>query len=307
MFSNLPSFIVDQGPFEIPGTGVQLTVRRIDLIDEITGGNKWYKLKYNILEAKKLNKNHLITFGGAFSNHIAATAAASAKTGLNSTGIIRGEPASIINVTLSRAAAEGMKFCFVSRELYRKRNDPDFLESILKTDGKEFIIPEGGSNYLGMTGCTEILEMKHNHFNVIAVAAGTGTTAAGLLQAIGTDQTLLVINVLRDQNSIMHVINGLTPPEKWSNLNVCNDYHFGGYAKSNSVLDAFCKSFYLQTDIPIEPIYTGKLFFGIYDLAGKGIFPKGTKILAIHTGGLQYLSPLKADGSTGTQIPTGKP
>ena len=304
MFSNLPSFIVDQGPFEIPGTGVQLTVRRIDLIDEITGGNKWYKLKYNILEAKRLKKNHLITFGGAFSNHIAATASVCAMAGLKSTGIIRGEPASIINVTLSRAAADGMKFCFVSRELYRKRNDPGFLESIVETDGNEFIIPEGGSNYLGMTGCKEILEMNHNHFNVIAVAAGTGTTAAGLLQVIGTEQTLLVINVLRDQDSIMHFIKGLTPPEKWRNLNVCNDYHFGGYAKSNSMLDAFCKSFSLQTDIPIEPIYTGKLFFGIYDLAGKGIFPKGTKILAIHTGGLQYMSRLKADGSTGTQIPT---
>ncbi len=300
MFSTLPSFIIDQGPFEIPGTGVQFTVRRIDLIDEITGGNKWYKLKYNILEAKKLNKNHIITFGGAFSNHIAATAAACQKAGLNCTGIIRGEADSIKNITLSRAVANGMKLCFVSRELYRKKNEPDFIDSILKTDGNEFIIPEGGSHNFGMMGCNEILEKKHNHYNIIAVAAGTGTTAAGLLQALEEDQILQVINVLRDQDSILNFIKSLTPDEKWSKLNVCNEYHFGGYAKSDAILDAFCKSFFQQTAIPIEPIYTGKLFYGIYDLAQKGIIPAGTKILAIHTGGLQYLSRSEADGSTGT-------
>lgn len=300
MFSTLPSFIIDQGPFEIPGTGVQMTVRRIDLIDEITGGNKWYKLKYNILEAKRLNKNHIITFGGAFSNHIAATASACENEGLNCTGIIRGEPDSIKNITLSRAVASGMKLCFVSRELYRKRNEPEFIDSILKTDGNEFIIPEGGSNNFGMIGCKEILEKKHDHFNVIAVAAGTGTTAAGLLHALGKDQTLQVINVLRDQDSILNFIKSHSPEEKWSQLNVFSDYHFGGYAKSDAVLDAFCKSFFQQTAIPVEPIYTGKLFYGIYDLAQKGIIPAGTKILAIHTGGLQYLSRSEADGSTGT-------
>jgi 1-aminocyclopropane-1-carboxylate deaminase len=300
MFSTLPSFIIDQGPFEIPGTGVQLTVRRIDLIDEITGGNKWYKLKYNILEAKRLNKNHIITFGGAFSNHIAATAAACENEGLNCTGIIRGEADSIKNITLSRAVANGMKLCFVSRELYRKKNEPDFIDSILKTDGNEFIIPEGGSNNFGMIGCKEILEKKHNHYNIIAVAAGTGTTAAGLLHALGKDQTLQVINVLRDQDSILNFIKSLSPNEKWSKLKVSNDYHFGGYAKSDAILDAFCKSFFQQTAIPAEPIYTGKLFYGIYDLAQKGIIPAGTKILAIHTGGLQYLSQSEADGSTGT-------
>jgi 1-aminocyclopropane-1-carboxylate deaminase len=300
MFSTLPSFIIDQGPFEIPGTGVQMTVRRIDLIDEITGGNKWYKLKYNILEAKRLNKNHIITFGGAFSNHIAATASACENEGLNCTGIIRGEADSIKNITLSRAVASGMKLCFVSRELYRKRNEPEFIDSILKTDGNEFIIPEGGSNNFGMIGCKEILEKKHDHFNVIAVAAGTGTTAAGLLQALEEDQILQVINVLRDQDSTLNFIKSLSPNEKWSKLNVSNDYHFGGYAKSDPILDAFCKSFFQQTAIPAEPIYTGKLFYGIYDLAQKGIIPAGTKILAIHTGGLQYLSQSEADGSTGT-------
>jgi 1-aminocyclopropane-1-carboxylate deaminase len=306
MFSTHPSFIIDQGPFEIPGTGVQLTVRRIDLIDEVTGGNKWYKLKYNILEAKRLSKNHIITFGGAFSNHIAATASACEKAGMNSTGIIRGEADSIKNITLSRAVAKGMNLCFVSRELYRKRNDPDFPDSILKTDGNEFIIPEGGSNNFGMMGCKEILENKHNHYNIIAVAAGTGTTAAGLLHALGKDQILQVINVLKDQDSILNFIKSHTPEEKWCNLKVCNDYHFGGYAKSNIILEAFCKSFIQRTAIPVEPIYTGKLFYGIYDLAQKGIIAAGTKILAIHTGGLQYLSGSEADGSTGTQIPAGK-
>lgn len=285
--------IQDEGPFHYEPGNIDLYIRQLAKYEPIAGGNKFYKLKYNLLKAKELGKTKILTFGGAFSNHIAAVALAGKIEGFETLGIIRGERSSISNVTLSRASDNGMKLIFVGREDYRRKNEPDFLSTLVQNIDSYFVIPEGGANADGVKGCMEILDEKDNFFDYITVCCGTGTTAAGLILAMNPLQKLIGFSVLRDNGFMEKEIQkfiGLFPSAQRLPLwEINHDFHFGGYAKSNDELDSFCKNFQHKKDIAIEPVYTGKMFYGIEKLICEGCFKAGSNILAIHTGGLQYL------------------
>lgn len=293
MFSieNKP-FTPDSGPFFYPGE-ISLIVRRLDVVDPVTGGNKWFKLHYNLERLLKEGYSKMVTFGGAWSNHIAATARIGKLSGIETVGIIRGEPTLNQNVTLSRAKSDGMKLIFVSRESYKIKNESSFLKQVLEDHASYFVIPEGGSNYEGVVGCIEILEDHDAVFTDIVVACGTGTTAAGLIISLGNNQKLTGISVLRDQNSIEKNIESFlkqfNPENNLQNWSVQHDFHFGGYGKTNPILTQFIDDFNKKTGIPLEPVYTAKMFFGLEKLIHQGYFKPGAKILAIHTGGMQYL------------------
>ena len=267
--------------------GVEVHVMREDLMHPVTGGNKWRKLKYNLEKAGKEKKTTLVTFGGAWSNHIAATAFAGKESGFKTIGIIRGERTEPLNSTLSKASESGMELIFVDRTTYRDKEVA--LNMALKNhEGKNYyVIPEGGSNYEGFKGCCEITEEINFEFNYICCPCGTGTTLAGIAATLKAQQQAIGISVMKNNLSMEEKVKQFSVPD--AAFRIFHQYHFGGYAKSTPELDAFVKRFIEINKIEIEPIYTGKMFFGIYDLIEKGFFSKDDIVVAIHTGGLQYL------------------
>ena len=270
---------------------VSLFLKREDVIHPFVSGNKFRKLKYNIQEATKLKKKSLLTFGGAFSNHIVATAVAGKLFGFKTMGIIRGEELGENfdktiqeNATLREAYNNGMKFQFVSRAQYRQKYSPEFIENIPNKWDDFYLIPEGGTNSLAVKGCEEILMKGDQQFNYICVPVGTGGTISGLIHSAEKHQKILGFPALKGA-FLSEEIKKLTT--KSGNWNLMGDYHFGGYAKYNEHLVRFINSFKKKTTILLDPIYTSKMIFGILDLIEKGWFKEGTKILAIHTGGIQ--------------------
>lgn len=265
---------------------ISLFIKREDKLFPEISGNKYRKLKYNLLKAKEAGETTLVTFGGAFSNHIAAVAAAGRDLGFNTIGIIRGEELGSAfreNPTLERAAKNGMKFDFVSREQYRLKEENEFLNHLRLKFGNFYLLPEGGTNALAVRGCEEIITSDDSGFTHICCAVGTGGTIAGITNALCENQ--LALGFVSLNGSFMSDdIRSFAKNERWS---LCTDYHFGGYAKINTELVRFMNEFYKTTGVPLDPVYTGKMMFGIYDLIEKGYFPEGSKILAIHTGGLQ--------------------
>lgn len=264
---------------------IELFIKREDAIHPIISGNKYRKLKYNIEEAKRLNKGAILTFGGAFSNHIAATAAAGKLHGFKTIGIIRGEElANAIksNITLKYAKACGMQFKFISRTTYREKNS-DFLNSLKNKFGDFYLLPEGGTNALAVKGCEEILTEADAVYDVICASVGTGGTLAGLINCSKPSQQVLGFSALKG-DFLKQDISKFANKNNWQ---LITDYHFGGYAKINETLISFINAFKLEYNIALDPIYTGKMLYGILDLIKKGFFKKDTKILAIHTGGLQ--------------------
>ncbi len=252
-------------------------------------GNKLRKLKYNLIEAEKLNKRVLLTFGGAFSNHIAATAYAGQEKGFKTIGIIRGEELENLkplNSTLSFAKSCGMQFKFVSRDVYRNKTSKSFLEQLEKEFGDYFLISEGGTNDLAVKGCEEILNDIDEKFDYICCPVGTGGTISGLINASHADQKIIGFPALKGDFLSEEITKFATK----CNWELITDYHFGGYAKINEDLIQFINQFKMQYKVPLDPIYTGKMMFGIYDLISKGYFEKDSKILAIHTGGLQGIA-----------------
>ncbi|MCL9807913.1 1-aminocyclopropane-1-carboxylate deaminase/D-cysteine desulfhydrase [Flavobacterium luminosum] len=270
----------------VPDNTVTLYMKREDLIHPLVSGNKFRKLKYNLADFQETGYDTLVTFGGAFSNHIAATAYACKEKGINSVGVIRGEElwkAIEVNPTLKFAQQCGMKFEFVTREQYRQKEEPTFRNSLKSKYGHCFILPEGGTNALAVKGCQEILTHEDAQFDVICSAVGTGGTIAGISNAALPHQKVLGFPALKGdflQNEIRKFANR----ENW---NLITDYHFGGYGKVTQGLIDFMNLFYQQTQIPLDPVYTGKMVFGVFDLIRQGYFPPQTKILMIHTGGLQ--------------------
>lgn len=252
---------------------VDVSVLRLDLIHPEISGNKWFKLKYNLEEAKRLGKDTILTFGGAFSNHIHATAVACKQAGFKSIGIIRGEKSSSTNYTLQDAADNGMQLEFVSREQYNRKNDSSFIQEMQNKFGDFYLVPEGGNNELGSKGCEEILP-PDNDFDCILCACGTGTTFRGISNSLKPLQNIIGISVLKGSGDL-----NLT-----NNIN--SDYHFGGYAKHTNELLEFKENFEAQTQIPLDYVYTAKLFFAANDLI-KSNKIAGKKILLIHSGGLQ--------------------
>ncbi|HNU58890.1 MAG TPA: pyridoxal-phosphate dependent enzyme [Aquaticitalea sp.] len=251
-------------------------------------GNKYRKLKYNLVEAKKLQKNALLTFGGAFSNHIAAVAAAGAVCGFDTIGVIRGDELANVdaNPTLQFAQKQGMRFKYVSRETYKKRHDAAFHKSLEQAFGSVYILPEGGTNALAVKGCEEILTKSDAGFDYICCPVGTGGTVAGLVNSCLPHQKILGFSALKGSFLKDEIIK-FAAKDNWE---LITDYHFGGYAKINTELIGFINRFKARHGIPLDPVYTGKMLYGIFDMVSKGFFPKGAKILAVHTGGLQGIA-----------------
>jgi 1-aminocyclopropane-1-carboxylate deaminase len=267
-----------------------LWVKREDLLHQHISGNKWRKLKYNLQAAKAQGKETILTFGGAYSNHIAATAAAGAEFGFKTIGVIRGEEHLPLNPTLQFATQQGMELHYVSRELYRHKNDTEFIAELAVKYKQPYIVPEGGTNQLAVKGCTEIVADIDIDFDVICCASGTGGTIAGIIAGLAGEKQVLGFPALKGGEFLREDIDELVynySGEHYSNWQLITDYHFGGYAKVKPELLQFIKEFQEEHHIPLEPVYTGKLFFGLFDLISKGYFPEGTLIIAIHTGGLQ--------------------
>jgi 1-aminocyclopropane-1-carboxylate deaminase len=265
---------------------ITLHLRREDLIHPLLSGNKYRKLKYNLQEAIRKKHHRLITFGGAYSNHIPATAYAAKEGGLEAIGIIRGEELSSSwgnNPTLITAHQLGMRFKFITREAYRKKDENKFLKNLLQVHGPAYLIPEGGTNAPAIKGCEEILQTTDEVYDVICCSVGTGGTLAGLSNAAKKHQQVLGFPALKG-DFLQKDICKFAQNKNWT---LCNTYHFGGYAKVSTELVAFINEFKEETTVPLDPVYTGKMMYGILDKVAKGEFKKGTRILAIHTGGLQ--------------------
>jgi 1-aminocyclopropane-1-carboxylate deaminase len=262
---------------------VRLFIKRIDQVHPFFSGNKWFKLKYNLLEAEKQGLNTLLTFGGAYSNHIAATAFAAQEKGLKSIGIIRGEEHLPLNPTLCFAIKNGMKLHYVSRNCYREKSCANFLRKLKVQFGDFYCIPEGGTNALAIKGAAEILSSNDTQ-NYICCAVGTGGTISGIINASNDKQTVIGFPAIKGFEQLEKDIDNWTNA---TNYIFINDYVGNGYAKINNELVDFINEFNTTHNIPFDAIYNGKMFMGILDLVAKDYFQKGSSILAIHTGGLQ--------------------
>lgn len=265
---------------------ISLTIKREDLIHPFVSGNKFRKLKYNLLQAKAENKETLLTFGGAFSNHIAAVAYAGKEQGLKTIGVIRGDELFDKikeNPTLKFAQENGMQFEFVTREEYRFKSEVSYLEKLKDKFGDFYLVPEGGTNELAVKGCEEILIDEDAVFDYICCAVGTGGTISGLINSALPHQKVLGFPALKGD----FLTDEIRIFAKQDNWNLISDYHFGGYGKINLELIEFINAFFEDHKVPLDPIYTGKMVFGVIDLIRKNYFPEHSKIILIHTGGLQ--------------------
>ena len=266
-----------QAPF-LQNKNVQLDVLRLDKIHPVISGNKWFKLKYHLDNFNAGNYNGIITFGGAWSNHIVATACACYSKKIKCIGIIRGERPGQLSNTLHQAANYGMDLKFISRDKYAQKTSTEFLESIKKEFPGNYIIPEGGAGKEGEKGAGEILQYADGkNYTHIACAVGTGTMFNGIREAAFVNQNIFGIVVLK----------GWQAENKTNNTEMFLNYHFGGYAKYNVTLINFMNDFFRLTTIPTDFVYTGKLVFALFDLIEKDHFPPGSKILMVHSGGLQ--------------------
>jgi 1-aminocyclopropane-1-carboxylate deaminase len=275
---------------------VQVYLKREDLLHQTIAGNKWRKLKYNLQGARQQNKNTLLTFGGAYSNHIAAVAAAGKEFNFQTIGFIRGEEHLPLNPTLNFATACGMQLNYLDRGAYRLKNDPNFLDDLQNSYPDAYILPEGGTNVLAVQGCTEILNNIAIAYDYVCCAVGTGGTMAGIIAGLAGNKQIIGFPALKGGDFLYAEINQLVTAysgHAYSNWELQTNYHFGGYAKVKPELINFIRSFKQQHQVQLDPVYTGKMLFGIYDLIRQEYFKPGGVILAIHTGGLQGIEGLK--------------
>jgi len=272
--------------------GINLFVKRLDQIHPLASGNKFFKLKYNLEQAKKDGKKTLLTFGGAYSNHIYATAAAALQEELNAIGVIRGEETQPLNPTLKAAREKGMKLHYISRSSYRQKESPDFIDQLHKLFGDFYLIPEGGTNALAIKGTSEILTPEDRTHTHICTSIGTGGTYTGVAKSLLPHQKLLGFSALKGSFIHEEITQLLKKSqiEPQGMIQILDNYHFGGYGKHTDKLLEFIRWFYQTFQILLEPLYTGKMFYGVFDLIEKKYFPKGSKILLLHTGGIQGIA-----------------
>ncbi len=272
----------------VEGAGIRLWVKREDLNHPHASGNKWWKLKYNLEACVHSGHDTLLTFGGAYSNHIFATAAAAHELGLKSIGIIRGEETMPLNQTLSFAKEKGMVIHYVSREDYRHKTDENFIEKLHGQFGDFYLIPEGGTNELAIKGCEEFAKGVHSEIKVdyLCLPVGTGGTIAGMIQGMGESKKILGFSSLKGGAFLETEIRKHLEHQT-NDWRVMTDYHFGGYGKSTDELVSFINQMKSEFNLPLDIVYTSKMMYGIFELVKKGYFERGTVVLAIHTGGLQ--------------------
>jgi 1-aminocyclopropane-1-carboxylate deaminase len=268
---------------------VETNVLRLDKIHPVISGNKWFKLKNYLQEALAQCRSSIITFGGAYSNHLVAAAYAANKTGLRSIGLIRGERSGKLSATLQSAEEYGMVLQYINRDAYKSIHDPDFIESLSKQYPDSYIIPEGGAGEKGVTGAAEIMQwIGQSNYSQILCAVGTGTLFLGLVRGCVAGEQIKGVCVLKGMPDLVDRFKIPKPSGTQLNMHDINyDYHFGGYAKRTSELISFMNRLYVETQIPTDFVYTGKLFYAVEDLIRKQHFPYGSKILIIHSGGLQ--------------------
>ena len=280
---------------------VQLIVKRLDLIHPLVSGNKFYKLKYNIEAAKRNGYRKLVTFGGAFSNHIHAAAEAAKLEGLKIVGIIRGEESLPLNPTLQRATDSGMELHYISRTAYRDKTDPGFIDRLKDIYGDFYLIPEGGTNALAIKGTSEIIQGEDFSADIITCSIGTGGTMGGIVSAAKEDQKVWGFSSLKG-DFIYEEFNNLLIKESIRpkcSYEIFSEYHFGGYGKHKAELLDFMHDFYRNTGIPLDPVYTGKMMYGIFNKLEE--VEDHTTILCLHTGGLQGIAGFNR--RFGTELP----
>ena len=269
--------------------GIRFLVKRDDLNHPVVSGNKFRKLKYNLAQAKLDGHDTLLTFGGAFSNHIYAVSGAGASFGFKTIGIIRGEAHETLNPTLAFVQSQGMHLHYMDRDTYRRKSEPEILEQLEKQFGKCYVLPEGGTNALAIKGCVEIVSEIDQEFDVITCPVGTGGTLSGLISGLNGTKRIIGFSALKGdflKDEVHTLLQGIDV-ENFSNWSIQTDYHFGGYAKVKPELISFIQEFERDHNIPLEPIYTGKMFYGLFDLIRNDFFERGITIMAVHTGGLQ--------------------
>ena len=270
---------------------VQIFVKREDRLHKIISGNKYRKLKYNIIHAKNKDYKGVISFGGAYSNHIAALAFAGKVNSLKTIGLIRGEEISnkfSSNPTLKYAFECGMNFEFLSRETYKKRNSSSLTKHFLNKYPNYYILPEGGTNLLGVKGCEEILTDEDKNFDYVCCSVGTGGTFSGIINSSKKSQEIIGFSSI----SKRFLLNDICKFVNKNNWKLTDNFSFNGYAKINNVLVNFMNEFYKSHNIKLDPIYTSKLFYGVFDFVKHNYFKPKSKVLVIHTGGLQGLIPM---------------
>lgn len=263
------------------------TLARFDLIHPVISGNKWFKLSCHLEKALSLGKSGVITCGGAYSNHIVATAAAGYFAGLSTIGVIGGEACSPLSPTLAEASSFGMQLFYASRTAFRDQANLEREYQQLHPD--YFWVPEGGCSPLGIQGAATMLDhIPFEPFTHICCAAGTGTMMAGILQKAQAHQWVFGFPVLRipdtANNSLEQLLSSQSSAANWKLL---YGYHEGGYARSSEALTGFMNQFYRNSGIPTDFVYTGKLLKAVFELAAAGFFPEKSKLLLIHSGGLQ--------------------
>jgi 1-aminocyclopropane-1-carboxylate deaminase len=266
---------------------VQLHIKRDDLLHPVISGNKWRKLKYILLHALNKGHQHLISMGGAYSNHLHALAYIGHKLNLKTTGLIRGEEPEKDNKTLSDLRRWGMTLEFVSRSRFRELRKYRTFDSEPAKLYNGFWIPEGGANQEALRGVGEILKEIDMEFNTLAIACGTGTTLAGLAKKLPRTHRVLGFSALKGGGFLEKDVKKLLKDKSINNWSINFDYHFGGFAKTTDELTSFINEIQSYKDIPLEPIYNGKMLFGLIDMIKNERFKKGQTIIAIHTGGLQ--------------------
>ena len=289
MFTQAATPIIQAIQLENNPKNVQLFLKRDDLLHPIISGNKWHKLKYNLIAAEEQRTKTLLTFGGAYSNHIHAVAAAAKENGFHSIGVIRGEEHLPLNPTLQDADEWGMELHYMPRQNYREKYSPNVIEDLKAKFGNFYLIPEGGTNELAIRGVAEIVRGIEKDYDIFCVACGTAGTVSGIISGLNGKGQVLGFSVLKGNFHQQEVKHWLEVMQKstLSNWQICTEYHFGGYAKYNLDLVKFINNFKAQHKIPLDPIYTGKMLYGLTEMISKGQFSDGTRILALHSGGLQ--------------------
>lgn len=288
---------------ELAKSTIKVYMLRTDLLDPLTGGNKFFKLKYNMEEAKRLKHDTILTFGGSYSNHIAATAAVGKSFGIKTIGIIRGDEEKELNETLKTAMQNGMQLHFMSREKYRIKEDENFINNLKDLFGDFYLIPEGGSNYLAVQGCREIRDFIEIDFDYICCPVGTAGTFAGISISLKPNEKLIGFSCLQNGGFLTQKAEELmseyfqklnAPPITFDERNqIILDYHFGGYGKINQELIEFKQEFEEKNNIELDYVYTSKMMYGIKDLIKKKFFKANSTVIAIHTGGIQGNSGFK--------------
>jgi 1-aminocyclopropane-1-carboxylate deaminase len=295
--ANYPSFVEHLEKKEFTAQGVSVDVLRLDRLHPVISGNKWFKLKGHLRQALLSPGHPILTFGGAWSNHLVATAFAAKQLGLSAIGIIRGERPPKLSATLDAAIAYGMSLVFISREDYTRREQPDFLQRLTALYREQlpvlspgvYIIPEGGGGEAGILGSEDILQgISAANYTHIGCAIGTGTTFLGLVRATAPGQLVIGVPVLKGFTTLDTIDQGnRLPAELYDRYRLLPDFHFGGYARHPQQLLDFMNRFYRETGIPSDIVYTGKLFYALEHSISQSLFPAQSRLLVIHSGGLQ--------------------